>query len=253
MSRKGETMSSRNDSREGKAAKSLVIILVLLAAAAAGYGYFNQSAQLREGNGAQAAGETATPPAQTADAAKPAAKLPPASSPLFSPKADDIVIGDARAPVTIVEYASLSCPHCAHFSEEVLPQLKKEYLDTGKAKLAFRHFPLNAPALKAAELVECADKSQRENFLHVLFKMQDKWAFTPLHEKSLKQIAAVGGVDEARFDACLKDKALEARIVATRAEGEKVLLVDATPTFFVNGRKIEGEATLDAFRNVINK
>jgi len=155
--------------------------------------------------------------------------------------------------VTIVEYASLSCTHCAHFHETVFPELQKEFITPGKVKLVLREFPLNEPAIKAAELVECAGQNglERANFVKVLFNMQAKWAFDDKFLASLKQIAGVGGIDSAAFDSCMADKALETKILAGRQDAEKNLGVNATPTFFINGVRYDGERTIEGFRTAI--
>lgn len=211
--------------------KKLVLFIVLaLVGGAAGYGYFSQSAKLGS-EGEEHAIE------RSALAGKPT----------------DIIMGDVNAMVAIVEYSSLSCPHCAHFHEEVLPQLDKEFLQTGKAKLILRHFPLNESALRGAMVVECAgqNKLSRENFLKVLFKMQTQWAMSEHFLEDLRKIALVGGLDSAAFDSCIADQALEARLVTARAEADEKLHVRSTPTFFINGLKLEGQPTIEAFRTAI--
>ncbi|MCI5048917.1 MAG: DsbA family protein, partial [Rickettsiales bacterium] len=99
-------------------------------------------------------------------------------SPLHQTMEDDVVIGKAEAPVTIVEYSSLSCPHCASFHEVLLPKIQAKYIDQGLAKYTSRHFPLNEPALRAAMLTECVGKDRRTKFVNVLFELQEKWAFS---------------------------------------------------------------------------
>lgn len=157
--------------------------------------------------------------------------------------ADDLIIGNADAPVTIIEYSSLSCPHCANFHANELPELKKELLDSGKAKLVLRQFPLNAPALRGAQLVGCADADQRLNFTKVLFEMQAEWAFTPEFMNSLKQIAAVGGMNEEKFAACMEDKTTEEALIASTKAASEKLKINATPSFFVNGEPFAGDIT----------
>lgn len=224
--------------------KNLIIVIVLIVAAAAGFGYFTQSEELREADAK--AIETA--------AAKPAPKpLPAATHAIFTARAGEIVIGQEAAPLTIVEYASLSCPHCADFHQKVLPQLKKEYIDTGKVKLVFRHFPLNEPALRGAQVVECAGGAQRIALLKTLFETQKQWAFEAKFFDNLRQIAGVGGIDGARFDGCMTDKSIENRILSVRMEAAQLLHVEHTPSIFVHGKKIEGEATFEAVREAIGK
>jgi protein-disulfide isomerase len=213
--------------------KLILFVLVAVVGGAAGFGYFSQASKLSEGS----------PEAQVIE------------QKALTAKPNDIIIGDNNAIVTMVEYSSLSCPHCAHFHEKILPALTKEFITTGKVKLVVRHFPLNEPAIKGALTVECAGMNglKRENFLKVLFSMQDKWAFSESFAKDLKQIALVGGIDSAAFDSCSNDKDLENRILAVRQEAATQLKVTSTPTFFINGIKYEGEPTIEGFRAIINK
>ncbi len=218
--------------------KIVLFVLVALIGAAAGFGYFAQTAKMGDASDATAA----TP-----------AKLSAEGEATLALKPNDIILGDNNALVTIVEYSSLSCPHCAHFHQEVLPTIEKEFITTGKVKLVLRHFPLNDPAIKASELVECAGQNdlKRENFIKVLFEMQSQWAFGESYLKDLKQIASVGGIDSATFDSCMADKALETKILTSRQDGESKLKVDSTPTFFIAGEKFTGDQSVGNFRNAI--
>lgn len=218
--------------------KIIIVAVLLFAAAAAGFGYFRQTSTLQ--------GSSEAAEAQAHEHAEPVATVGPDDA-LFQAKPGEIVIGNADAPVTIIEYSSLSCPHCAHFHEETLPQLKKEYLDTGKAKLVMRHFPLNEPALRAAQVVECGDETQRMKLLQTLFANQKDWAFNPTFKDDLKRIAGVAGIDGAQFASCLNDAALEERILQVRQDGATKAGVNSTPSFLVDGHKMEG-VDIDTFR-----
>ncbi len=154
---------------------------------------------------------------------------------LLQINADDVVMGKTEAPVTIIEYASLSCTHCAHFHKEELPKLEEKYLKTGKAKLVLRQFPLNEPALKGAILLRCVDKTQYYNFNKVLFGMQEKWAFAPDFYNALQTIASVGGVNADMFDACMKNMENEKAVLLSRKQAEEELGIQGTPSFFING------------------
>lgn len=226
-------------SAKPKNSKLIIFVLAALVLGAAGFGYFRQAAKLDNDS------------ASTAPAVAPA-KI---DATLLALRPNDIIMGDANALVTIVEYSSLSCPHCGHFHQEILPIIEKEFITPGKVKLVIRHFPLNEPAIKAAELVECAGKNgqKRENFMKVLFSMQQQWAFGEDFLKNLKQISLVGGVDSAAFDSCMADKDAETAILAGRQEAETKLQVAATPTFFINGGKFEGEVSADGFRDALRK
>lgn len=215
--------------------KLILILFVALIGAAAGYGYFSQTAKLSDEPSVE----------KTAEA--------PVDQALLTPKPNDIIIGDNNAIVTMVEYSSLSCPHCANFHETILPTLEKEFITTGKAKLVVRYFPLNEPALKASQVVECAGKTglKRESFIKVLFDMQQQWAMSESFLKDLKQIALVGGMDSATFDSCVADKDSETQILAARQEAGTKLNIEATPTFFINGMKYEGEYSVAGFRKAL--
>jgi protein-disulfide isomerase len=224
--------------------KLLLAIVILVVGGAAYVGYSKQTVRLADEPAADA---TATLEVAAAkDAPKPDAAI-------FKQQPGDILFGKASAPITIIDYSSLSCPHCAHFHLSVLPQLKKEFMDTGKVKLLFRHFPLNAPALRAAQLVDCADEPEKEKFLQVLFDMQQQWAFNEGFLGQLKQIAAVGGIDSAQFDSCIADKDSEEQILNVRKRGAEEAQVTATPTLYVNGVKLAEAPEIDVLRDAINK
>jgi len=194
----------------------------------------------------QASGTTVTAAGQAP------ADLKPIDSPLAKAQPDDLVEGDANAPITMIEYSSLSCPHCARFQKDVLPQIKKDFIDTGKVKLIQRDFPLNKPAIQAAQLAHCAGPMRYFALVDVLFKTQDQWLTQDAVEK-LAQIAATAGMDRATFDACLADQGTEAKIVATRKAGEDAFGINATPTFIINGVKVEGEQSVDDLKALFAK
>lgn len=181
------------------------------------------------------AAEVASPAKQ----AESAAEAPATQNALFEPLA--LTLGDANAPVVIEEYASLSCSHCAHFEKEVLPGIKKELIDTGKARFVMVSYLRNGPDLKGSMLLSCLkDNDRRWNFAKVLFSMQDKWAFDENFEENLGKIAQVGGVSKDEFDTCMKDDALEAQLLKQREAIDKLREIKGTPSFFVNGKPLEG-------------
>ncbi len=159
----------------------------------------------------------------------------------------DKVLGEADAPVTIIEYSSMSCPHCAAFHKELLPHIKTNYIEKGIVKYTNRAFPLNEPALRAAMLTKCVDDDKYFTFTNVLFDMQDKWAFTPAFLEDLKKIATVGGFSPDKFDACMADKTLEDAMITSRQEATEALNINATPTFFINGVELKGHLTKEGF------
>ncbi len=161
----------------------------------------------------------------------------------LAPGAEDRVLGKADAPVTIVEYASLTCPHCRHFDEEVLPKLKAKWIDTGKAKLVFRDYPLDEPALRAAMVARCAPPERYFGFIDAIFAGQEQWAVASDYKAALARIALLGGIGKEKFAACIDDKAIENKVIASRLVATQQLNVSSTPTFFINGAKFDGAPT----------
>ena len=160
---------------------------------------------------------------------------------------DDRILGKPDAPITIVEYASLTCPHCAHFQAEVLPEIKKQWIDTGKAKLVLRDFPLDEEALRAAMIARCAPPARYYAFADTFFAAQDKWVRERDYQGALAKLARLGGMGKEEFDACLRNKQLEDSIVESRFVASKTLDVNSTPTFFINGNKFTGAPTAQDF------
>jgi len=165
-----------------------------------------------------------------------------------------ILIGKADAPITIIEYASMTCPHCAHFATETLPKLKAAWLDTGKARLFFREFPFDQPALLASKLVRCGGPARAEGFIEVLFREQRTWATGADPRPFLAQIGKLGGIGQEQFDACMADQALAQAIVQTRLEGAQKYGIDSTPTFIINGERAKGGAmTFEEFDKLLSE
>jgi len=157
----------------------------------------------------------------------------------------DMALGKADAPVTIVEYSSLTCPHCATFHHDVLPRLKAEYIEPGKVRYVQREFPLNMPALAGSVLARCVDPARFFAFNDMLFSHQEDWAFKDDAMTPLKQYAKQAGLTEAEFAKCIDNEALQKQILAVRKRGEKEG-VQGTPTFFINGKIYKGQPTLEA-------
>jgi len=162
----------------------------------------------------------------------------------------EIAVGKADAPVTIVEYASMTCSHCAAFHNTVYPALKQKYIDTGKVRLVMREFPLDNLAAAASMLARCAGGGDAtEAMIGALFKTQDKWAFVrgnPVPE--LFKIAQQAGFTQEKFDTCLKDNATLDKMISARQKASEEFGVNATPTFFINGKRLRGRSdTIEAF------
>ncbi len=170
-----------------------------------------------------------------------AAPLPGTSGKVLAITKSDRILGKPDAPVTIIEYASLSCPHCADFDLHTLPTIKKDWIDSGKAKLILRDFPLNEPAVEAAMLAHCAPRNRFYAFVNALFGSQPQWVLARDTRAALTRVAKLGGMDEKEVKQCFANKPLENRILESRLVAGKDLGVDATPTFFINGTKFAGE------------
>ena len=155
----------------------------------------------------------------------------------------EIVIGDAKAPVTIVEYASMTCGHCAHFHNAVLPELKAKLIDTGKVQLIYREFPLDNLAMAAAMMARCAGGDKTPELIKDLFAKQNDWAFVQGNPvPALFKIAEAHGFTKESFDKCLTDQKMLDGITGTRDRANKALGVRSTPTFFINGKKLADRA-----------
>ncbi len=165
---------------------------------------------------------------------------------------DDRILGSPTAPITIVEYASLTCPHCAHFTDEVLPEIKKKWIDTGKVKLVLRDFPLDDEAVHASMIARCAPHDRFYAFIDTFFADQANWAAAPDYQAALSRLAELGGMSKDQVDACLKDETLQNQVLASRLTAANQLGVNATPTFFVNGTKFTGAPTVEEFDKLLS-
>ena len=162
------------------------------------------------------------------------------------------ILGKVDAPVTIVEYSSLTCTHCAHFHEEVLPQLKAKYIDTGKVRLVVREFPLDQIAYAASTLARCVPDDRYFAMVDALFATQKGWAFSQNPQASLLVFAKQAGFTQETFDACLKNQQVRAGVLAVRARGHDVFGVDSTPTFFINGERQVGALSFEEFSKILD-
>jgi protein-disulfide isomerase len=165
---------------------------------------------------------------------------------------DDRILGSPTAPITIVEYASMTCPHCAHFSEEVLPEIKKKWIDTGKVKWVLRDFPLDDEAVHASMIARCAPHDRFYAFIDTFFADQANWAAAPDYQAALSRLAELGGMSKDQVEACLKDETLRNQVLNSRLVAANQLGVNATPTFFVNGTKFTGAPTAEEFNKLLS-
>lgn len=179
---------------------------------------------------------------------------------LLKIKDGELFVGDKKAPVVVIEYASLSCPHCAMFYREAFEKMKNEYIDNGKVKFVYRDFPLNQQALVAAMIANCRSEDEKENraekyygLIKALFKTQDTWAFDPKYTEKLESIAKLDGMSSERFKSCIEDQKLQNKILQSRMEAAKSLQLHSTPTFFINGEISEGYVDYLTLKKIIDK
>jgi len=168
------------------------------------------------------------------------------ASPVFAadaakaPVYREYVQGNPKAKVVVIEYASLTCPHCAHFAEADYPQLKKEYIDTGKIKYVFRDFPLDGLGMGAALLARCAPNDRGMTMVDMMFKNQKEWMSSEKPLEVLRGYAQLAGMDSAAVDACLKNEGILKEINDVREKAMTLYKVKSTPTFFVGEDMVEG-------------
>ncbi|WGF87772.1 DsbA family protein [Marinivivus vitaminiproducens] len=164
----------------------------------------------------------------------------------------EYVLGDPSAPVTIIEYASLTCPHCAHFHTQTLPELKKRYIDTGKVRLEMHDFPLDRVALQAAVIAHCGGPERYPGFIDVLFRSQERWATAPDPVVALTQIARMGGLQPEDVNACLADEALTNRILQSRLDAQEEYDISSTPSFVIDGEVHAGDQGVEGFTQLLD-
>ncbi len=167
-----------------------------------------------------------------------------------APKEGDMSEGVDTAKVTVVEYASASCPHCAAFYNDVYVPFKKDYVDTGKVKFIFREFPHNDQAMGAFMLARCSPKEKYFPLLDIYFKTQPKWV--PDAYNQLKDIAKQTGMSADDFEKCLKNTDVAKGIMEVRDKADKSYGVTGIPTIYINGKLFDGERTLEAFKKAVD-
>jgi protein-disulfide isomerase len=173
---------------------------------------------------------------------------------MTDPRLAERAIGHADAPVTIAEYYSLTCPHCARFARDTLPRIQKDLIDTGRVRWVFKDYPLDQVALTAAMVARALPPERYEPFVNALLASQDRWAFARGVNSTdeLAKMAALAGLPRPTFDATIKDEALRNAILQAQADDSKTFGIDSTPTFIINGphakdRHESGEKSFDEF------
>lgn len=165
----------------------------------------------------------------------------------------ELVLGNRDAPITVVEYASMTCNRCADFHNSVLPKLKEKYIDNGKMRLVIREFPLDNRGGAASVLVRCAGDDKALPLMAALFAKQGEWAFMGGDARpQMFKIAQQAGFTQKRFDTCLADKKLLEKVSAVRDHAAKNFDVKATPTFFINGKRLNAQPTIEEFDKALN-
>lgn len=215
-------------------------------------------------SGEEAKATDAKPAASTStDAMAPAAPAAPAAAApasagdvdmaeLLKPGAlPDKVLGKEDAKVTIVEYASMTCPHCAHFAETTFPELKTKYIDSGKVRFIFREFPFDPRAEAGFMLARCAGDNYFP-MVDVLFKQQQTWAAAENVKDAMFQLSKLAGFTQESFNACLTDQALLDQVRAVQKRGADEFKVDSTPTFFINGKTYKGALSIEEMSAIID-
>jgi len=167
----------------------------------------------------------------------------------------DVVLGDPNSPVTLIEYASMTCPHCAEFQATVFPKLKADYIDTNKIRYIFREFPLDIKAAAGSMLARCIGKDDPKKYhavVDLLFATQNTWAAASDTSEQLKKLSKQTGMSDEAFNACLSNQSMLDAIKQGQDQAYEKFKVDSTPTFFVNGTKLKGGASYEDFKKLID-
>lgn len=219
-----------------------IAAIAIIGAAGAAYFVSHQSVPSKPGssNVASSSIETVVVGGSTAAASSPesrtaATQVAQTDQPTIGP--DEHVLGKTDAPVTIIEYASMTCPHCAHFSAETMPRIKSEFIDKGLVRFVFRPFPLDGLALRASALAHCVPGEGYFGMVDVLFRSQNDWARASDPLAALKQIGRTAGLSSADVDRCIADEAVFNRLVEDSKEANAKFGIDSTPSFLINGKK----------------
>lgn len=199
------------------------------------------------------AGDMGLPMPASAQRRKSVAEVPVAELMKAGPL-PELIMGDANAPITMVEYASMTCGHCAAFHNKVLPQIKAKYIDTGKVRLVMREFPLDNLAAIASMAARCAGEGKTLPLISAMFSKQEDWAFVrPDPRPALFNIVKQAGFTQESYDKCITDQKLLDDIVAIRERAAEQFGVDATPSFFINGKRFTGSPVLEEFEKAFGQ
>jgi protein-disulfide isomerase len=224
----------------------LIILAVIVVVAAGAIYYFTTS-----GGEAPVLPEAATTTTE-APPAQPVAAAAQTTDDLMTPgPLGDMALGDPKAPVTVVEYASMTCSHCQRFHADVYRPFKEKYIDTGKVYFIFREFPLDPLALAAIALARCAPRERFFPIVDLLFDTQRTWAFVDDPKTALFNVVKQAGFTQDSFNACLTDQKIADGINWVRNRAAEKLGVEATPTFFFNGKKQSGELSLEEIDKLV--
>ena len=163
----------------------------------------------------------------------------------------DVAVGPENAKVTIIEYASLTCSHCAAFHKDTWPELKKRYIDTGQVRFILREFPLDPLAKAGFMLARCDGEAKYYPITDLLFDQQSAWAFSKKPLDALQQMMRQAGFSKEKFESCLQDSKLYDAVDAVRKRGEEKFKVSSTPTFFINGQRVSGNMSIDELEKIL--
>ena len=173
-----------------------------------------------------------------------------------SPQNHLVVLGKDEAPIKIKIFSSLTCPHCANFHVNVLPKIKKKYVDPGKVQLIFIDFPLDQMAFDASKLLHCLERKKQITFLDKIYENQNKWTSgLNINEinNNLKEIVDVLGINSSQFDKCINNDVIANKIINARIDGQRKYSIDSTPTIIINEKKLEGSASFKNIKKKIEK
>jgi len=169
---------------------------------------------------------------------------------------DLVVVGSDSAPIKIKIFSSLTCPHCADFHIKVIPEIKKNYVDSGKVQIIFIDFPLDLAAFNASKLIHCLSKNKQMEFLDIIYKNQSKWTKGSNIEEinnNLKEIVENLGISSNEFDKCLNDEIIADKILNGRIDGNNKYTINSTPTIVINEEKFDGPANFKDIKKKIEK